>query len=183
MGPGHVTRNTPSPRAGYRVRPSAELRDAELNDTAVTAVAVHSPPIRRSLADDRGAGYLAAFIVLFSVLLVAGVGILVDMSRIFTADREVTSISMEAARAGANAIDAESIGNGGVAVHPGRAQSAAATAAANFVSHTDATLVSVSVSANRVTVTVSSGVDSWFPIVSGRTVSATSTAEANRLKQ
>lgn len=129
--------------------------------------------------DERGAGYLAAFIVLFSVLVVAGVGILVDSARIFSADRQCTSIAFEAARAGANALAADSLyGGDGFIVDPDGAQRAARQAAADFVSAAGATLESVSVDGNQVTVVVSARVDSWFPLISDRTVRERTTADA-----
>jgi hypothetical protein len=136
--------------------------------------------IRRASGDERGAGYLAAFIVLFSVLLVAGVGILVDSARILAADRECSSIAMEAARAGANALDGELLRQGTVSVNPAQAHATAAAAAGAFVSHAGGTLQSVSVSGSRVTVVVSAAVDPWFPLMSGRTVSKAATANAVR---
>ena len=105
--------------------------------------------------DERGAGYLAAFIVLFSMLGVAGVGILVDGARIVSAERQCTSIALEAARAGANALDPIAVRSGGVLVDPADAQAAASTAAASFVAGSGASLQSVTVNGNRVTVRVS----------------------------
>jgi len=128
--------------------------------------------------DERGAGYLAAFIVLFSVLVVAGVGILVDSARIFAADRQCTSIAFEAARAGANALSAEAIRDGSIVVDPAAANAAASAAAASFVTTAGATLQSVSVDGDRVTVVVSANVDSWFPLISDRTVTERATARA-----
>lgn len=130
------------------------------------------------LTDDRGAGHLAAFIVLLSVLLVAGVGILVDSARVLAADRECSSIAMEAARAGANALDAELLRDGGIAANPAQAQATAAAAAGAFVSRAGGTLQSVAVSGSRVTVVVSASVSPWFPLMSGRTVSKSATANA-----
>ena len=136
--------------------------------------------LRRIRDDERGAGYLAAFIVLFSVLLIAGVGILVDSARILAADRECSSIAMEAARAGANALDADLLRGGTVAANPAQAQATAASAAGSFVAHAGGTLQSVSVSGSRVTVVVSASVSPWFPLMSGRTVSKSATASAER---
>ena len=136
--------------------------------------------LSRIRSDERGAGYLAAFIVLFSVLVVAGVGILVDSSRMFSAQRQSSSIALEAARAGANAIDDAALySNAGFHVDPADAQAAAYSAASAFVSGAGATLDSVDIVGNRVEVVVSAHVDSWFPIMSGRTVvqSAAATAE------
>src|SRR5262245_17397293 len=128
--------------------------------------------------DERGAGYLAAFIVLFSVVGVAGVGILIDGGRIVSAERQCTSIALEAARAGANALDSAAARNGTVVVDPAAAQAAARAAAASFVAGSGASLQSVSVNGNRVTVHVSASVDSWFPIISSRTVTQHASADA-----
>jgi hypothetical protein len=136
--------------------------------------------LRRLRDDERGAGYMAAFIVLFSVLLIACVGILVDSARILAADRECSSIAMEAARAGANAVDGDLLRDGVLAANPAQAQATAAAAAGAFVSHAGGTLQSVSVSGSTVTVVVSATVNPWFPLMSGRTVSKSATANATR---
>ena len=129
--------------------------------------------------DERGAGYIAAFIVLFSTLLLAGVGVLVDSSRLWTAQRQSSSIALEAARAGANAISVPELYEGaGIRVDPGEAQRVAAAAAGTFVSQAGASLQSVSVDGNRVTVVVAASVDSWFPLMSGRTVTQRASADA-----
>jgi Flp pilus assembly protein TadG len=128
--------------------------------------------------DDRGAGYLAAFIVLFPMLLGAGVGILVDSARIFAADRQCTSIAFEAARAGANALHAEAIRDGAIEIDTGAASAAASAAAAALVSSAGATLQSVTVDGDAVTVVVSADVDAWFPLISDRTVTERATARA-----
>jgi hypothetical protein len=147
------------------------------------AVAAASPPrrgaCRRFGVDQRGGGYVGAFIVLFSTLIVAGVGILVDTARIVATDRQMHSIALEAARAGANAVDSSSWRSGsGAVVDPGEAQSAASSAAAAFVTGSGASLGSVSVNGTEVTVTVSATVDPRFPLMSSRTVSATASAVA-----
>jgi Flp pilus assembly protein TadG len=134
--------------------------------------------IHRLRRDERGAGYLAAFIVLFSVLLVAGVGLLVDSARVLSADRQCTSIAFEAARAGANALNADALRAGEIVVDPGDAQATAAAAAGNFASGSGATLQSVVVDGDRVTVVVSATVGSWFPLMSDRTVTQRVTARA-----
>jgi hypothetical protein len=129
--------------------------------------------------DERGAGYVAAFIVLFSTLLLAGVGVLVDSSRFWTAQRQSSSIALEAARAGANAISVPDLYDGaGIHVERAEAQQRAATAAGAFVSRAGATLQSVSVDGNRVTVVVSASVESWFPLMGGRTVTQRASADA-----
>ena len=127
--------------------------------------------VARVRSDERGAGYLAAFIVLFSVLVVAGVGILVDSSRMFSSQRQCSSIALEAARAGANAVDAAALLSGsGFFVDPDEAQAEAYAAASAFTSEAGASLQSVRIVGNRVEVVVSAHVDSWFPMMSGRTV-------------
>lgn len=131
--------------------------------------------------DERGAGYLAAFIVLFGTLVVAGAGILVDSARMFAADRQCTSIAFEAARAGANAIDADAARGGVVEIDAARAQAAAQSAASAFVSGSGASLQSVTVNGDEVTVVVSASVDPWFPIMSGRTVTERATARASAI--
>ena len=133
---------------------------------------------RRVRDDERGVGYLAAFIVLFSVLVVAGVGILIDSARIFAADRQCTSIAFEAARAGANALSADGIRDGAIVVDQASAEAAASAAAGSFVSGAGATLQSVSVAGDEVTVVVSARVNTWFPLISDRTVTESATAGA-----
>lgn len=128
--------------------------------------------------DDRGAGYLAAFIVLLPTLLLAGVGVLVDGARYYTAYRQADAIAMEAARAGANALDVNVIGAGGVAVDPAAAQAAAAAAAGAYVTSTGHRLAAVSVDGDRVTVTVTGQMDPWFPLLGTRTVTGRANAQA-----
>lgn len=131
---------------------------------------------RRRLHDDRGAGYLAAFIVLFGVLTAAGVGILVDTARIVSIDRQCASVALEAARAGANALDADSVRRGAVTIDPAAAHAEASAAAAAFVAGSGVQLTSVAVVDGEVRVTVSATVDPWFPVMATRTVGATAAA-------
>src|SRR5262245_55778697 len=79
--------------------------------------------------DDRGSGYLAAFLVLFSVLTVGGVGVLVDSARIVTAERHASAAAFEAARAGAQAVEVASARTGGVGIDSAGARAVAAEAA------------------------------------------------------
>lgn len=152
-----------------------------MNATTVepTSAGVTRPVLARLRDDERGASYIGAFIILFSMLLVVGVGLLVDTARIVSTDRQMESIALEAARAGANALDAASWrgGAGPVTLDPAAAQAAAASAAA-FVTDSGATLSSVSVNGPEVSVTVSATVNPRFPLMSTRTVSATASAEA-----
>lgn len=134
--------------------------------------------MRNASSDDRGSGYVAAFIVLFGTLALAGVGILVDTARIVSAHRQCDSIALEAARAGANAIDVDAVRDGVVVLDGPAAQSAAGAAAAAFVSSTGAQLVAVAVDGTRVSVRVAATVDPWFPVMATRTVAATASATA-----
>lgn len=134
--------------------------------------------LRRVRDDERGAGYLAAFIVLFGVLAVAGVGLLVDSARLMAQSRQCDTVALEAARAGANAIEAELLRTGTVAIDSAAAQAAAETAAAAFVSGSGVTLAGVSVDDLRVTVRVAATVDPWFPVLGSRTIGSGASATA-----
>lgn len=133
---------------------------------------------RRLWADQRGAGTLGAFLVLFAVIVPLGVGILVDSARVMSTDRRCRSIALEAARAGANALDVVALRGGVVAVDPAGAQASAAAAAAAYVSGSGATLTSVTVEGDRVTVTVSATVAPLLGVLSTRTVSKSASATA-----
>ena len=135
---------------------------------------------QRLLRDERGAGYLAAFIVLFSTLIVAGVAILVDTGRIVSTDRQMQAIALEAARAGANAIDdgAWRDGSSPVVIDAAAAQAAATAAAGAFLAGSGASLRSVTVDGAEVTVTVTATVHPRFPLMAARTVSGTASAVA-----
>jgi len=128
--------------------------------------------------DDRGAGYVAAFVVLLPTLLLAGVGLVLDSARYFTAYRQADAVAMEAARAGANALSGLALGAGVVSADPASAQAAAAGAAAAYVTSTGFQLGSVSVEGDRVRVTVSGRVDPWFPLLGSRAVTRTAVARA-----
>ena len=132
----------------------------------------------RRLSDDRGAGYIAAFIVLLPTLLLAGVGVVIDSARYYTAFRQADAVAMEAARAGANSLDRDSIGEGGTAVDAASAQATASAAASAYVSTTGLRLDAVAVNGNQVVVSVSGTVDSWFPLLGDRTVTRTASARA-----
>jgi hypothetical protein len=130
----------------------------------------------RLQGDDRGSGYLAAFIVLFSVLTVGGVGVLVDSARIVTAERHASAAAFEAARAGAQAVEVASARAGGVGIDTGAARDAAADAADGLLAGSGAELQGVGVFGTEVVVTVSRRVDPWFPMIDGRTVTETGRA-------
>lgn len=126
--------------------------------------------------DDRGAGYMAAFIVLFGTLVLGGVGVLVDSARIIGAERHASASAFEAARAGAQALDGSTLRAGGVAVDATSAEQRAAHAAATLLAGSDAVVESVEVTETEVIVTISRRVDPWFPVLHSRTVRETGRA-------
>ena len=130
----------------------------------------------RAVADERGAGYMAAFIVLFGTLTVGGVGLLVDSARIMAAERQTSSSAFEAARAGAQAVDAASTRAGSATLTVDQAQSRAAAAAGTLVSGSGGQVAGVEVTGDEVVVTISRSVDPWFPVVGAATVTETGTA-------
>jgi Flp pilus assembly protein TadG len=130
----------------------------------------------RVRADERGAGYLAAFIVLFGTLTLGGVGVLVDSARIVSAERHASAAAYEAARAGAQAVEVGSARGGGAGIDGAAAQAAAAQAAGGLLAGSDAQLAAVTVTGDEVVVTITRQVDPWFPIISGRTVTETGRA-------
>src|SRR4051794_17307814 len=138
--------------------------------------AVLSGLVRRARDDERGSGYLAAFLVLFGVLAFAGLGVLVDSARIVTAERQVSAAAFEAARAGAQAVSIGTGRDGAPTIDPAAARTAALDAASDLLSGTDAQVRSVVVTADEVVVTISRHVDPWFPVVDGRTVIETGRA-------
>lgn len=134
---------------------------------------------RRIRHDDRGAGLLAAFIVLMPIVLLAGIGIIVDSGRFYSTFRQCDSIAMEAARAGANALDVSTLRDGAVVVDPATAQQNAEHAVNAFLTNSGASLQSLSVEGNRVHVVISASFGSWFPLVGDRSITREATASAN----
>jgi Flp pilus assembly protein TadG len=132
--------------------------------------------VRRFRADERGAGYIAAFIVLFATLTLAGVGVLVDSARIVAAERQASSAAYEAARAGAQAVQLGSARNGAASIDTTAARSAATRAAGLLLAGSGATLRDVAVTSDEVIVTVTHRVHPWFPVIPGRTVIETGRA-------
>src|SRR3954453_19729008 len=108
---------------------------------------------RRFRDDERGAGFIAAFIVLFGVLPLAGVGLIVDSARVVSAQRQASSAAYEAARAGANAVQLGTVRGGAADLDPGAARAAALSAASELLAGTDATVSNVAVSGGEVIVT------------------------------
>lgn len=130
----------------------------------------------RMRTDDRGAGYLAAFIVLFGTLTLGAVGVLVDSARIVSAERHASAAAYEAARVGAQAVSVGSSRGGGSTIDPAAAQAAATRAAGALLAGSDAQLQSVTVTGDEIVVTISRQVDPWFPMIEGRTVRETGRA-------
>jgi Flp pilus assembly protein TadG len=131
---------------------------------------------RRFRDDERGAGYIGAFIVLFAVLTLGGVGVIVDSARIVSAQRQASSVAYEAARAGAQAVQLGTARDGGASLDPDTARSAALEAATGLLAGTDAIVSNVTVTGDEVVVTITRRVDAWFPVISGRTVNETGRA-------
>lgn len=129
--------------------------------------------LQRIRDDERGAGYLGAFIVLFGVLTLAGVGVLFDSARMVSAQRHASAVAFEAARAGAQSIDTATLRSGGSGASPGGAEAAATQAAGALLAGSDAQLQDVTVSGNEVIVTVTRHVEPWFPMLSSETISET----------
>lgn len=132
--------------------------------------------LRRLRDDDRGSGFIGAFIVLFAILTLGGVGVLVDSARIVSAERHASSAAFEAARAGAQAVQVVGARDGAATIDASGARAAALDAASSLLSGSGATVTSVTLTADEVVVTVSRRVDPWFPVMSGRTVLETGRA-------
>ena len=132
--------------------------------------------LRRLRDDDRGSGFIGAFIVLFAILTLGGLGVIVDSARIVSAERHASSAAFEAARAGAQAVQVIDARDGAPTIDTSGARAAALDAASGLLSGSGATVTSVTVTADEVIVTVSRRVDPWFPVMSGRTVLETGRA-------
>jgi uncharacterized protein HemX len=132
--------------------------------------------LRHAREDERGSGFLAAFIVLFGTLTLGGVGVLVDSARIVSAERHASSSAFEAARAGAQALNTTSVRAGAATLDADAARAAALTAASQLVAGSGATVQAVQVTADEVIVTISDQIDPWFPVISGRTIVETGRA-------
>lgn len=135
-----------------------------------------TPMVRRTLADDRGSGYMAAFIVLFSMLTFGGVAVVADSGRIVSAEREASAAAFESARAGAQAIDEEAIRAGGLVLDAGDATARATAAAGQLLVGSSASLSDVAVDGDQVVVTITARVDRWFPGLGDITITKTGRA-------
>ena len=131
---------------------------------------------RRFRDDERGAGFVAAFVVLFAVLTLAGVGVIVDSAHIVTAQRHASAAAYEAARAGANAVQVGAARDGAAGVDPSAARAAALDAASSLLAGSGAAVSEVTVSDNEVVVRVTRRVEAAFPLIAGRTISETGRA-------
>jgi Flp pilus assembly protein TadG len=132
--------------------------------------------VARRRADDCGAGYVAAFIVLFAVMVLGGVGVIVDSARFMSAQRHASSVAFEAARAGAQAVQVGSARGGDATIDDAAARIAAIDAARRLLAGSGASVTGVKVTAGEVRVTVTRHVDAWFPLLASRTVLETGTA-------
>lgn len=133
--------------------------------------------IARLRRDEDGSGFIGAFIVLFAVLTLGGVGVLADSARIVSAERHASSAAYEAARAGAQAVTISSRRDAGaVVIDPDAARSAALDAAAQLLAGSGASVSSVTVDDDEVVVTITRRVDPWFPVMSGKTIVETGRA-------
>lgn len=132
--------------------------------------------VRRFRVDERGVGFVAAFIVLFATLSIGGVGVIVDSARINAAQRQASAAAYEAARAGANAVLLSGVRDGATDLDPIAARAAVLDAANGLLAGTNATVAAVKVTADEVVVTISRRVEPAFPLISARTINETGRA-------
>jgi Flp pilus assembly protein TadG len=128
---------------------------------------------RHTLTDDRGEGFIAAFIILLPILLLAGAGLLIDGGRVMQARRHAGIVAFEAARAGAQAVDVTQLRDSNVALDGADTAAKARTAGTALLGGTSGNVVSVDVRGDVVEVVVAERVASWFPLLNDRTVTAT----------
>lgn len=126
--------------------------------------------------DENGSGFIGAFVVLFAVLTLGGVGVLVDSARIVSAERQASAAAFEAARSGAQAIAVPARRDGTVSLDADSARTAALDAADRLIAGTGATVSSVTVTGDEIVVTITRRVDPWFPLISGKTITVTGRA-------
>lgn len=132
--------------------------------------------VRRFRTDERGIGFVAAFIVLFATLTLAGVGVIVDSARINSAQREASAAAFEAARAGANAVQLGAVRAGDAHLDPSAARAAALDAAEALLGDSGGAVTAIDVTADEVVVVVTRRVEPAFPLFSARTLSETGRA-------
>ena len=127
---------------------------------------------RRTLSDDRGEGFVAAFIILLPILLLAGAGLLIDGGRVMQARRHAGIVAFESARAGAQGVDVTKLRESKVALDGTDTAAKARTAGVALLGGSDGKVVSVDVRGDVVEVVVAERVASWFPLLNDRTVTA-----------
>ena len=128
-------------------------------------------PMTQRVADDRGLAGIAATIMLLVVL--AGGTLIFDGGRALVAQRQIINVAEGAARAGAATAD-----RGGLLEGPARAAAQAHIAAADVP---DTDVVAITITTDRVTVTLRAHRTGVFTSLLGRstlTVTGTGTAEA-----
>jgi Flp pilus assembly protein TadG len=127
-----------------------------------------------SVRDERGAA--AVFVMLMTVALLVGAGLVIDGGYALAERRQLNSQAEQAARVGADALDQASLRDGGTpVVDPARARSAAA----RYLADVGATGTTVSVTGNIVTVTIAGHVETTILSIAGVTriaVSASASA-------
>jgi Flp pilus assembly protein TadG len=128
---------------------------------------------RRTFTDDRGEGFVTAFIILLPILLLAGAGLLIDSGRVMQARRHAGVVAFEAARAGAQGVDIPQLRDSNVALDGTDTAAKARTAGVALLGGSAGSVVSVDVRGDLVEVVVAERVSSWFPLLNDRTVTAT----------
>lgn len=126
----------------------------------------------RGLNNERGA--MSTFLAVIALSLLMAAGLAVDGGRKIAALREASHIADNAARAGAQAVDVDTLRTTGVLVVDADQATTNAEVYLTSVGHTG----SVTVATDTVTVTVSVTVDAVLLPIGDITVTATETATA-----
>lgn len=127
---------------------------------------------RRTFADDRGSGFVVAFIILLPILLLAGAGLLIDGGRVMRARRHAGIVAFESARAGAQGVDISQLRSSTVTLDGADTAVKARAAGVALLAGGDGRIVSVDVRGDVVEVVVAERVESWFPLLTDRTITA-----------
>lgn len=127
---------------------------------------------RRSFTDDRGAGFVAAFIILLPILLLAGAGLLIDGGRVMRARRHAGIVAFESARAGAQGVDIGQLRSSTVTLDGADTAAKARAAGGSLLAGSGGRIVSVDIRGDVVEVVVTERVESWFPLLTDRTITA-----------
>jgi hypothetical protein len=128
------------------------------------------------VADDRGAGLVAAFIIVTAVMVLAGGGLLIDGSHHLAAEHHATTVAFEAARVGAQDVDPAAVRDSTDATGYTldlTSASTAATAAAERLLPAGGRVIAVTVTAQSIRVVVSEPVTPTFPFLGPTTVTGT----------